>query len=256
VLPATGAENGLPHEPQPCCTEQRSEKPLNRLEKIKEFTDAFSPWVLVIIGLLGVVAALWTLSAIHQQARDNLVAITAARASAHAATQSAEAFVHSERAWIVVNNKYPPRIVDFLEGHAEIRALELEIINSGRTPGRFTGTVRINSKLTKIEDLPAVPDFSPAWPGAPAESEFTLSPKEKRRFKIPIIPTEKWDAVSKGRGETPEGQRLFVYASFLYYAFGDLIGELGICYCYFPERPWNKPHGFIRMGPKGYNKQT
>jgi hypothetical protein len=256
VAPATGAKGGLPHEPQPCCTEQRSPQPLTGLEIFKEFTDAFSPWVLAIIGALGICAALKTLRIIRRQAADNLRAIRASEVAAVAARKSADALINSERAWVVVNTKQSPQLVEFIEGHPEIKALEVEFVNRGRTPARLTGTVRVNSKIAKLEELPSVPDFAPPSPGVPSESEFMLSPNETLRYKIPIIPSEQWSEANKERAEDL-GQHLFVYASVLYYAFGDeTLAELGICYMYVRKHPGRKEDGFIRRGPKGYNKQT
>jgi hypothetical protein len=252
--PAAGAKDGLPHEPQPCCTEQRSEKPANGLEKLKEFTDAFSPWVLVAVGALGVVAALWTLGTMRQQARDNLVAINAARVSAEAATKGVDAVIASERAWIVVDSRHTPEVVDFIPGHSEFKALRIYLTNTGRMLARFAGSMRLNSKFAEIEALPAEPDFNPIYPEAPHLGD-ALSPNESRPFAFPIYPPELWKAAN-ATGARTDKERLFVYASIPYYAFGDeLVRELGICYMFNPKSPFIAT-GFVRLGPKGYNKQT
>ena len=205
---------------------------------------------MAIITFCAVWAALATLRVIRQQTAENRRAIEAARHSAAAAAISAHAFVNSERAWVVVNDQRAPKLMDSQSFFGKF--LTIEIINRGRTPARFTGTIRANSKFATLKDLPEIPDFPPPRPDSPADSELMLSPNETRDVVIPIsLPSEHWEAASKA--EASEGRRLFVYASFLYYAFGELRGELGVCYAYIPDP--NQPP-FIRHGPQGYNKQT
>jgi hypothetical protein len=249
------AQNQIVSAPEKSTAERKGAEELEINRQLADYTGQLAAFtkLLVFVGIFQFLALIAQAIIFRKTLIENRRLIQASRDAANAARMSAEGLIKSERAWLVVNSERPAKLID-APGNAQIKALSFEIANRGRTPARFAGNIRANSKLTRLEELPANPDFSPAYL-EPAHLGSVLSPNETMAITVPI-PTENWTAVSVGSGRKGDRQ-LFVYASVLYYSFGETeTAELGVCYIYAPEQPWGKENGFIRGGPKEHNKHT
>ena len=130
------------------------EKPIDvRSDVIKDWMDRLN-WVLtailVVIGALGVRYAKKTLRVIQGQLTEIQAAgkqtdqmVKHAGIQAEAAKTSAEALIHSERAWVVIDKVYPPKLMVQLYGLSGGGANQFlfDIKNVGRTVARL-GTLR------------------------------------------------------------------------------------------------------------------
>lgn len=108
------------------------QKPTNVWEKAIS-PETFSTWALVLVGVVGVILALCTLSALRQQIRDGKIVARAAKQSAVTATKSAESEERvlrlTERADVLIDDMFSTTPGHF---NAATR-LKFDIKNFGRT---------------------------------------------------------------------------------------------------------------------------
>lgn len=131
---------------------------------VSSWHEAFSPatwstWALVLIGILGTVAAMVSLRFIFQQTKATQVASDAAKMSVDAA-------INSERAWVMVDVSWVPhervKVVDGASASSENNTglyVRIDCSNRGKTPAQIIEK-RICLFVTRIgKELPKEPNL-------------------------------------------------------------------------------------------------
>jgi hypothetical protein len=201
--------------------------------------------------------------AMQQQAhhmRDTLAetrkAADAAIKSAEAAKRSADVLINSERAWVIVNDVSPP----LFNVEGQPHEFRFEIKNIGKTVARLTGPYRTRFHLlAHNEKLPDVPEYGIAetlFPSGMTETPIygnVLAPGETDTvtyacFELLMTP-EVFESMERG------DQRLYFYASLMYFDFAEKERELQFCYLYRPRTELRVAH-WEHAGPKVYTKHA
>jgi hypothetical protein len=248
------------------------EKPIDvRSDVVKDWMDRLN-WVLtailVVIGALGVRYAKKTLRVIQGQLTEIQAAgkqtdqmVKHAGIQAEAAKTSAEALIHSERAWVVIDKVYPPKLMVQLYGLSGGGANQFlfDIKNVGRTVARL-GTLRTMWRvLPRNSGLPDVPDLGPI------EGESTdLVPAHGRV----LAPGETVDGLAAPIYEVFDDEKiknikngsmiLWVYGRIKYFDFAGQERVMHFCYRYLSmiDLSWNGEDKFVSAGPLQYQVHT
>ena len=136
----------------------------------------YSNWALVLVGALGVAAAVATLLQIERQTKTGVDAAKAAKDGAQAALNQAKAMMASERAWIAIRSSmdgYIPGVGDDLRYWWILE-------NAGKTPARIIET-QCMYELIQPEELTNLPSV-PNYPEPIKLSGFLLSPGAKEDY--------------------------------------------------------------------------
>jgi len=196
----------------------------------------WATWALVVVGLGGTVAALWTLRLVRRQANDT-------KTAAEAALLNAQALINSERAWIFCQWK-----------RFGTMEFALSIKNFGRTPACIIDVVQKEEfvdllPLADSHTLPQVPDYGP-------ETRLSvirvLPPNEvwsspEWHTSSSFLPEQMLEEIRTSR------KRHFIYGVVRY---RDLLQSSEIHetrFCYFYSPPIDE---FILGGPSDYTKYT
>jgi hypothetical protein len=185
----------------------------------------------------------------------------AAEDSALAAKRNAEVLVNSERAWIVVDKVYPPKLAVTLYGLAGVgsNSFIFDLKNVGRTVGRL-GTFRTMwSVLPRSEALPEVPNFGPI------EGELknlvpvygrVMAPGETVE-RLPLFIYELFD--DQKIMDIRNGMSiLWCYGRVKYFDFADIEHHMHFCYRYVSriDASWTGEEQYISAGPVQYHAHT
>jgi hypothetical protein len=180
--------------------------------------------------------------------RNNIVTMATARAaqkSAEVAAKSADAFIGSERAWLLVERDIP-------SGEAGLFC-RFRVINCGRSPAEVTFFFGSDVLLRASEELPLIPLYEagkecncvPFWisPGKAAEEEVYLKDIGLLARSLP----GQWDAISSGLCH------FWIYGVVRY---RDTISraEHETRFCY--RLSGIKPKDLVMGGPPDYNLVT
>jgi type II secretory pathway pseudopilin PulG len=228
--------------------------------------------VLTIVGLVGTIVALRTLSAIKKQAeimdehRVSLAQLAkAAQDNAAAAKASADALINTERAWVIATPDDNSPVIGFipsagagnlemhLVGANQRNAVSFSLKSTGNTPARLVEIAILYRKANRLDDIPTEPDYDGKIP----LNDLPLVTGDSIGFvqflePSPILPKSEADAVCR--------QEAFLYAFGLvvYRDVYDRLHETRFGYVYhFPLGLDPKPKGFRRDGlPPSYNQAT
>jgi len=224
---------------------------------------------LVIIGASGVWYAKRTLDTIEGQLTEIQKAatqtdkmITHAATQAEAAKASADALIHSERAWVIIDKVYPLKLMVQFHGLSGVGAnsFRFDIKNIGRTVARL-GNIRTMWKLLPREEaaLPETPEF---WPingeetiVDPALGEV-VAPGETIKglgaFIFEPFDDDKVNNIKSG------SMVLWVYGRIEYFDFAGKEHAMNFSYRYISSMDfaWKPEENFISSGPPQYRAHT
>jgi hypothetical protein len=165
--------------------------------------DAFiSNWPVVVVGLLGIVVAWWTLEDIKKQTLNTAHAVAAIDKHANAALLNAKAAINAERPWMLI--EYEWRKTEGLEG------IGFYAVNKGETPAEIIEAYFEREILACIPDnLPTPPRYkSPIF--IPKRGDNLIVKGETWDLNPVPIHAESWIDNSMKR-DAVESAREFVY---------------------------------------------
>ena len=101
--------------------------------------DVLPNWILMAVGIIGVLIGIFTLIALYRQGGDTQRALTYAKQSADAALLNAQAVMNAERAWVMVDISDPVANITVTNATNPDRTMSsvrfsLSYRNEGRTP--------------------------------------------------------------------------------------------------------------------------
>lgn len=208
-------------------------------------------WVLVIVGVEGIVVAIGTLKIIERQTKATETAATAALLNAQAA-------IIGQRPWLLVPTgaEFPEIGIPLLPDVGDRRACQvtLQLRNFGQTPARIVEQ-KINLYIGESQET--IPKPSAFEPIDSFPEDYTFPQGEK-------VPVEA--NLSLGVRLTPEDRQAIVsHTKFLWLCGyckyqGDTKIEGAVYetrFCYVWINYTNRPEPFwLRRGPREYNKAT
>ena len=140
-------------------------------------------WALVIVGIGGVGAALWTLAIIRRQTR--------------AIEQQGDALMNSERSWVMVDIDQRMSTPQAPPG---ITRLHVQVWNAGKTPARVTHRLSQLRPIGSLLELPNTPTYTNS--GTPCNEMLApVPPKSVGTFSIDVLLTLDqitFDAIENG----------------------------------------------------------
>ena len=158
--PASGSESeGTAHDLQPPHISVAN--PPAPAPSVWSWQDEVA-WVakllLAVVGYVGIMLAVSLLKKIERQTAYAEAAADAAASSAQAALLSAQAFIHSERPWILITVE-PSRSLE--------NSFTVLATNRGRTPARIVATTEDHRIVLDEKRLPGLPEYENEEQGAP-----------------------------------------------------------------------------------------
>jgi hypothetical protein len=183
-------------------------------------------WPLVIVGILGVLAALRTLTAIQRQAEIMERQTKSTQDAAEAAKINAEALINSERAWVFVEK------AEVRSSARKFQVLDVfpTIKNHGKTVARINHIYSTMTILQIDEDLPREPVY-----------------RHGQRFNFSLYPNGESQPIGIAIGAEDFGSirsrmfKLWLYGKIEYLDFQGRERTSGFCLIYYPAGTGDNP---------------
>lgn len=268
----SSAKNGVP-------SQQKSASNENDINQKKGYWhDAFAPqylsnWALALVGIGGVIAAIFTLCSIKRQTRsihNQAVQVRkqtrifkesadAAWKAAEAALLNAQTLIGSERPWLLIPPKGidPPYLVPVEENMGE-RATTciFRIKNYGNTPARIFAS-KVELQLGDFLDAP--PDPSVYGMVNAMHNVLTFPPKTATAFPAELAPLGYIS--QKDMEKITTADKFLWLCGFIRYQdtfeHEKIVVEYETRFCFIYETRTNAPNPFWRLaGPSEYNSTT
>lgn len=234
-------------QPTPDSRQHSTESKAGNLLSTRLFDALVANWPMIVVGAVGIWAALRTLGVIHRQTDIMQTQTKATEIAANAAQSSAQAVINSERPWIDVRVQPHPTIV----GNYIFRAA-----NTGRTPAVFRSGQAAYIFRSSPSSLP-VPPLYDDYPFPIPNNSFLVHGEEFEIYPHPGVSPESIIESRLKQGTLKADDVLIFYGRIIY----DDVFEI--------DKPGYIPHEtrwcyaclengrrFVRVGPDGYNIYT
>jgi hypothetical protein len=193
--------------------------------------------VLALVGVAGVGVAIYTVRKIARQTAAIEAQTAATEKAAESTKANADAFISSERAWIMVETGQIPDNFEHDPNRLQVLEVRPVVINRGRTVGRITRGFIAKHTVAKNEKLPPEPDYTGKM--SDVEVNLILAPTMLAQPLHVLIPLRDIESARLGV------VTLYIYGFVDYTDLARIDRQTRFCFVYYlPGGYTVQPRGF------------